>query len=135
MKRILTIFLLAFTVLSVGLSAEAKTTTKKKAKTTQSSKSSANLTVYCDPVDLMQQLNLPVEKVTIYLNSRKVKVKLSGKSQETVHSIDWIDDQYGDAACIYFPNGGFVSIDIGAGELVYAPKGIQMGYYDIVDLK
>ena len=131
MKRIMTILMLAVVMLAGASAAAEAKTTKKKATQTSRTSSKNTLVIYCYPEDLLESLNQPVEKVTISLGAKTVRVKLAGKAQEKTYRIDWIDDQYGDAACIYFTNGGFIGLDMDAEELTYCPGTWEQGLYEI----
>ena len=127
--------MLVMAIIAGGMTAEAKTTKKKSSTSSRSSKSgtsksSSSQVLYILPQDQKDELNLPVEKVTINRSGRTVRVKLKGSSQEKVHRIDWIDEDE-ESPGYNFVNGGFLAVYLYDGEITYSPDGYKMGYYEI----
>lgn len=123
MKKILFLFL----AIMIGLTvAEAKTTKKKRSSGSSSGK--PTLVIYCDLSEAPASGKL-VEKVTFYpKSSKRVGVKYKG-GQEKSYKVDWVDDQYGDAATYYLYNGGFVGYT--ESYLVLCIDTYEPVYYDI----
>ena len=126
MKRILFLFL---AVILIGVAAtDAKTT--KKGKSAKTSSARPALVIYCDLEDAPANGKL-VEKISFYPKSAKrVGVKYKG-AQEKSFRIDWVDDQYGDAATYYLYNGGYIGYDLGGGYVVLCTDGGENVYFSI----
>lgn len=132
MKRALTILLFVAVLIAGGSPADAKTTRKKSSSSAKSgtSASSSAQVLYIIPEDLGNEVNLPIEKVTINRNARTVRIKLKGKAQEKVHKIDFIDEDI-ESPGYYFVDGGTMGVYLYDGEISYSPDGFKMGYYEI----
>lgn len=126
MKRILFLFL-AFILLGV-VATDAKTS--KKGKTAKTSSARAALVIYCDLEDAPAKGKM-VEKISFYpKSSKRVGVKYKG-AQEKTYKVDWVDDQYGDAATYYLYNGDYIGYDLGGGYVVLSTENGDNVYYSI----
>lgn len=124
MKKFL--FLLLTVVLFGAASIDARTTKKKNS----SSSAKPALVIYCD-VDEAPANGKIVEKVVFYpKSSKRVGVKYKGGTEKS-YRVDWIDDQYGDAACYYLYNGGFIGYDLDGEYVVVNVDGGEGDYFAI----
>ena len=127
MKKILFLFL---SLIMVGVAA-SNAKTAKKSKSSKSSSGKAALVIYCDLEDAPAYGRL-VEKISFYpKSSKRVGVKYKGASQEKTYKVDWVDDQYGDAATYYLYNGGYIGYDLGGGYVVLSTETPDNVYFDI----